>query len=192
LLPISSVILWKPFFTVFIFKVIHSLLEISIYSNLPLKGTRTLVDNLDYGTNALMPGGRYSGIFDCFGAIIRKEGLWTLFRFKSSNIFIILVYNFFSGVGAVFLQYALQNCLSIFVYWALDRGILTLQCLQLLCFFEGTRGYTSGPLRIKPITPIGIDIPTFNSVEAEQRNDSQFAQSSAQVEFFRYYSFTTP
>jgi hypothetical protein len=55
------------------------------------KGTRTLVDNLDSGAEALVPTGRYTGVYDCFSSIIRKEGILTLFRF----FFIYLNKNFY-------------------------------------------------------------------------------------------------
>uniref|UniRef100_A0A915M343 Solute carrier family 25 member 46 n=1 Tax=Meloidogyne javanica TaxID=6303 RepID=A0A915M343_MELJA len=116
--------------------------------------TRTLVDNLDSGAEALVPGGRYSGIFDCFSSIITKEGVMTLF----------------SGIGAIFLQYMLQHCVAGITYWLLDRG---------------SRGYTSGHLKIKmgssefvDVTNVETTYDPFAKNNIPQNPSAQFAATS--------------
>ena len=53
----------------------------TIIHRLYIQGTRTLVDNLDYGAGAFVPAGRYSGLIDCFTSIVKKEGVQALYRF---------------------------------------------------------------------------------------------------------------
>uniref|UniRef100_A0A915M439 Mitochondrial carrier protein n=1 Tax=Meloidogyne javanica TaxID=6303 RepID=A0A915M439_MELJA len=56
--------LFSSMTSVFVADIVCYPLE-TVLHRLYIQGTRTLVDNLDNGAEALVPSGRYSGIFDC-------------------------------------------------------------------------------------------------------------------------------
>ncbi|VDN53830.1 unnamed protein product [Dracunculus medinensis] len=66
----------------------------TILHRLYIQGTRTLIDNLDNGVSAISITAKYTGFFDCLRSILHREGFIT----------------FYSGVGALALQYALHFC----------------------------------------------------------------------------------
>ncbi|CAK5007891.1 unnamed protein product [Meloidogyne enterolobii] len=145
--------LFSSMTSVFVADIVCYPLE-TVLHRLYIQGTRTLIDNLDSGAEALVPAGRYSGIFDCFSSIIRKEGVMTLF----------------SGIGAIFLQYMLQHCVAGITYWLLDRG---------------SRGYTSGHLKIKmgssefvDVTNVETTYDPFAKNNIPQNPSAQFAATS--------------
>uniref|UniRef100_A0A914MIL9 Solute carrier family 25 member 46 n=2 Tax=Meloidogyne TaxID=189290 RepID=A0A914MIL9_MELIC len=145
--------LFSSMTSVFVADIVCYPLE-TVLHRLYIQGTRTLVDNLDNGAEALVPAGRYSGIFDCFSSIITKEGVMTLF----------------SGIGAIFLQYMLQHCVAGITYWLLDRG---------------SRGYTSGHLKIKmgssefvDVTNVETTYDPFAKNNIPQNPSAQFAATS--------------
>ncbi|CAD5115464.1 DgyrCDS4436 [Dimorphilus gyrociliatus] len=67
-------------------------LELVIH-RLGLQGTRTLVDDMDNGTNVIPIVSRYESSVDCFRTIILDEGMSGLYR----------------GIGALMLQYAVHG-----------------------------------------------------------------------------------
>jgi len=76
----------------------------TVLHRLHIQGTRTIIDNLDTGSNVIPILTRYDGFFDCWNTITREEGYWGLYK----------------GFGSLILQYGLH--LSI-----IKGSIFTLQ-----------------------------------------------------------------
>jgi len=64
----------------------------TVLHRLQLQGTRSIIDNLDSGTEVLPILTRYEGVMDCFDTVVQEEGLSGLFK----------------GFGAVLVQYAVH------------------------------------------------------------------------------------
>lgn len=139
--------------SVFIADIICYPLE-TVLHRLYIQGTRTLIDNLDSGAEALVPAGRYSGIFDCFSSIIRKEGVTALF----------------SGIGAIFLQYMLQHCVAGITYWLLDRGTRG--------YTSGHLQIKMGSSEFVDVTNVETTYDPFAKNNIPQNPSAQFAATS--------------
>ncbi len=61
-------------------------------ARLHIQGTRTIIDNIDYGYSVVPISTRYEGFSDCFRGIIKEEGTMGLYK----------------GFGALILQYAIH------------------------------------------------------------------------------------
>ena len=59
---------------------------------LHIQGTRTIIDNIDYGYGVVPVSTRYEGFMDCFRSIVNEEGMMGLYK----------------GFGALILQYAIH------------------------------------------------------------------------------------
>ncbi|GIY46428.1 hypothetical protein CDAR_585891 [Caerostris darwini] len=64
----------------------------TILHRLYLQGTRTIIDNLDFGTSVLPVISTYEGVVDCFHTIVTEEGASGLYK----------------GFGGLILEYAAQ------------------------------------------------------------------------------------
>uniref|UniRef100_A0AC35TGS3 Solute carrier family 25 member 46 n=1 Tax=Rhabditophanes sp. KR3021 TaxID=114890 RepID=A0AC35TGS3_9BILA len=64
----------------------------TVLHRLYIQGTRTLIDNMDTGLTAISITAKYTGFFQCFEQILKKEGRWALY----------------SGIGALMIQGGLQ------------------------------------------------------------------------------------
>ncbi|GIX82055.1 solute carrier family 25 member 46 [Caerostris extrusa] len=64
----------------------------TILHRLYLQGTRTIIDNLDFGTSVLPVISTYEGVVDCFHTIVAEEGASGLYK----------------GFGGLILEYAAQ------------------------------------------------------------------------------------
>ena len=51
----------------------------TVLHRLYIQGTRTLIDNLDTGINAISVNAKYNRFFDCFSSIIKNEGVMALY-----------------------------------------------------------------------------------------------------------------
>ena len=57
-----------------------------------IQGTRTIIDNIDYGHGVVPVSTRYEGFMDCFRSVVSDEGMLGLYK----------------GFGALILQYAVH------------------------------------------------------------------------------------
>ncbi|XP_072050515.1 mitochondrial outer membrane protein SLC25A46-like isoform X2 [Amphiura filiformis] len=64
----------------------------TILNRLHIQGTRTIIDNIDYGYSVVPISTRYEGFSDCFRSVVKDEGMLGLYK----------------GFGALILQYAIH------------------------------------------------------------------------------------
>ncbi|MFH4975267.1 hypothetical protein AB6A40_001976 [Gnathostoma spinigerum] len=78
----------------------------TVLHRLYVQGTRTLIDNLDNGMAAISIGVKYAGIIDCIKNMANREGICV----------------FYSGIGALALQYMLNFCVLRSIRSIYDYG----------------------------------------------------------------------